>query len=102
MTIWYILCSLGTYFRFWYYVPRKVWQPRAAALGGLKTLFSVKAAWRKILPFSGTELSIEEKTGSNPTVLIDVTTYNKASMYVAWWRFSNEKYFLPLWKNTLA
>jgi hypothetical protein len=27
MTIWYILCSFGTFFRFWYRVPRKIWQP---------------------------------------------------------------------------
>jgi hypothetical protein len=27
MTIWYILCSFGTVFRFWYHVPRKIWQP---------------------------------------------------------------------------
>jgi hypothetical protein len=23
----YILCSFGTFFRFWYHVPRKIWQP---------------------------------------------------------------------------
>jgi hypothetical protein len=27
MTIWYILCSFGTFFRSWYHVPRKIWQP---------------------------------------------------------------------------
>jgi hypothetical protein len=27
MTIWYILYSFGTFFRFWYHVPRKIWQP---------------------------------------------------------------------------
>jgi hypothetical protein len=27
MTIWYIFYSLGTFFRFWYHVPRKIWQP---------------------------------------------------------------------------
>jgi hypothetical protein len=27
MTIWYILCSFGTFFRFWYHVTRKIWQP---------------------------------------------------------------------------
>jgi hypothetical protein len=27
MTIWYILCSFGTFFRFWYHTPRKIWQP---------------------------------------------------------------------------
>jgi hypothetical protein len=27
MTIWYILCSFGAFFRFWYHVPRKIWQP---------------------------------------------------------------------------
>jgi hypothetical protein len=27
MTIWYILCSFGTFFRFWYHVPRKILQP---------------------------------------------------------------------------
>jgi hypothetical protein len=27
MTIWYILCSIGTFFRFWYPIPRKIWQP---------------------------------------------------------------------------
>jgi hypothetical protein len=27
MTIWNILCSFGTFFRFWYRVPRKIWQP---------------------------------------------------------------------------
>jgi hypothetical protein len=27
MTNWYILCSFGTLFRFWYHVPRKIWQP---------------------------------------------------------------------------
>jgi hypothetical protein len=26
MTIWYILYSFGTFFRFWYHVPRKIWQ----------------------------------------------------------------------------
>jgi hypothetical protein len=26
-TIWYILCSFGTFFRFWSHVPRKIWQP---------------------------------------------------------------------------
>jgi hypothetical protein len=25
--VWYILCSFGTFFRFWYHVPRKIWQP---------------------------------------------------------------------------
>jgi hypothetical protein len=25
--IWYILCSFGTFFRFWYHVPRKMWRP---------------------------------------------------------------------------
>jgi hypothetical protein len=27
LTIWYILYSFGTFFRFWYRVPRKIWQP---------------------------------------------------------------------------
>jgi hypothetical protein len=28
MTMRYILCSFGTFFRFfWYHVPRKIWQP---------------------------------------------------------------------------
>jgi hypothetical protein len=27
MIIWYILCSFGTFLRFWYHVPRKIWQP---------------------------------------------------------------------------
>jgi hypothetical protein len=27
MTIWYTLCSFGTFFRFGYHVPRKIWQP---------------------------------------------------------------------------
>jgi hypothetical protein len=34
LTIWYIFCSFGTFcvhlvhfFRFWYHVPRKIWQP---------------------------------------------------------------------------
>jgi hypothetical protein len=27
MTIWYILCSFGTFFRLWYRVPRRIWQP---------------------------------------------------------------------------
>jgi hypothetical protein len=27
MTIWYILCSFGTFFLFWCHVPRKIWQP---------------------------------------------------------------------------
>jgi hypothetical protein len=27
MTIWYILCSFGKFFRFWYRVSRKIWQP---------------------------------------------------------------------------
>jgi hypothetical protein len=27
MTIWYILCSFGKFFRFWYIVSRKIWQP---------------------------------------------------------------------------
>jgi hypothetical protein len=31
MTIWYILYSFGTFFRFWYHVPRKIWQPCARA-----------------------------------------------------------------------
>jgi hypothetical protein len=26
-TIWYILCSFGTFFGFWYHVARKIWQP---------------------------------------------------------------------------
>jgi hypothetical protein len=26
MTIWYIVCWFGTFFRFWYHVPRKIWQ----------------------------------------------------------------------------
>jgi hypothetical protein len=26
MTIWYILYSFCTFFRLWYYVPRKIWQ----------------------------------------------------------------------------
>jgi hypothetical protein len=26
MTNWYILYSFGTFFRFWYHVPRKIWQ----------------------------------------------------------------------------
>jgi hypothetical protein len=25
--IWYILCSFGTFFRFWYRGPIKIWQP---------------------------------------------------------------------------
>jgi hypothetical protein len=29
MTIWYIWCWFGTFFRFWYHVPRKIWQPWA-------------------------------------------------------------------------
>jgi hypothetical protein len=28
--IWYILCSLVTFFRFWYHASRKIWQPWAA------------------------------------------------------------------------
>jgi hypothetical protein len=27
MTIWYIMCSFGTFFQFWYHVPRKIWLP---------------------------------------------------------------------------
>jgi hypothetical protein len=27
MTIWYSLCSFGTFFRFGYHVPLKIWQP---------------------------------------------------------------------------
>jgi hypothetical protein len=27
MIIWYILCSFGTIFGFWYYIQRKIWQP---------------------------------------------------------------------------
>jgi hypothetical protein len=27
VTIWYILWSFGTFFSFWYVVPRKIWQP---------------------------------------------------------------------------
>jgi hypothetical protein len=27
MTIWYILWSLGAFFPFWYFAPRKIWQP---------------------------------------------------------------------------
>jgi hypothetical protein len=27
MNIWYNLCSFGTFFRFWYHAPRKIWQP---------------------------------------------------------------------------
>jgi hypothetical protein len=27
MAIWYILYPLGTFFRFWYQVPREIWQP---------------------------------------------------------------------------
>jgi hypothetical protein len=27
MTIGYILCSFDTFFRFWYHVPTKIWQP---------------------------------------------------------------------------
>jgi hypothetical protein len=32
MTIWYILCSLGTFFRFWYHAQRKIWQPWSAKI----------------------------------------------------------------------
>jgi hypothetical protein len=28
LAIWYILYSFGTFFRFWYHAPRKIWQPR--------------------------------------------------------------------------
>jgi hypothetical protein len=31
MTIWYILCTFGNFFRFWYHVRRKIWQPSAVA-----------------------------------------------------------------------
>jgi hypothetical protein len=27
MAIWYILCPFGTFFRFLYHVPGKIWQP---------------------------------------------------------------------------
>jgi hypothetical protein len=27
MTIGYLLCSFGTFLRFWYQAPRKIWQP---------------------------------------------------------------------------
>jgi hypothetical protein len=27
MIIWYILCSFGTFFQFWYHARRKIWQP---------------------------------------------------------------------------
>jgi hypothetical protein len=27
MTIWYIFCSFGPFFRLWCLVPRKIWQP---------------------------------------------------------------------------
>jgi hypothetical protein len=27
MAIWYNLWSFGTFFPFWYFVPRKIWQP---------------------------------------------------------------------------
>jgi hypothetical protein len=27
MIIWNMLCSFGRFFRFWYHVPRKIWQP---------------------------------------------------------------------------
>jgi hypothetical protein len=32
LTIWYILCSFVTFFRFWYHEPRKIWQPRPRSL----------------------------------------------------------------------
>jgi hypothetical protein len=35
MTICYILSSLGTFLRFWYHVPRKIWQPWFAGRGSV-------------------------------------------------------------------
>jgi hypothetical protein len=40
MTTSYILCSFGTFFRFWYLSPRQIWQPwirvpAKAYLGGV-------------------------------------------------------------------
>jgi hypothetical protein len=38
MTMWYILCSLGTVFRFWDHIPRKIWQPCSILQGDQMSL----------------------------------------------------------------
>jgi hypothetical protein len=32
MDIWYGLCAFGIFFPFWYFVPRKIWQPCSRVL----------------------------------------------------------------------
>jgi hypothetical protein len=48
MTIQYILCSFGNFFRFWYHVPRKIWQPcfSPCAEWELIKVYSYKHRWQ--------------------------------------------------------
>jgi hypothetical protein len=41
MTIWHIVCSFGTFFRFWCHAPIKIWQPWFGDILAIKKTFLV-------------------------------------------------------------
>jgi hypothetical protein len=58
MTIWYILCSIGTFcvhlvhfFRLWYHVPRKIWQPWCTHFLSSSTS-ALWVNWNRLQPFA--------------------------------------------------
>jgi hypothetical protein len=48
MAIWYILWSFGIFSLFWYFVPRKIWQPAAHGITREKDEIAEKPSF----PFS--------------------------------------------------
>jgi hypothetical protein len=48
ITIRYILCSFGTFFRFWYHAPRKIWQPWLKTAQNASTTLTPGAKQREV------------------------------------------------------
>jgi hypothetical protein len=89
MTIWYNLCWFGTFFRFWYHVPTKIWQPC------LKTLSKPPAPKKVFEIWKSFRITLKTRWKLSFSLYRLITSSTLTS-------FNYSKTSLPLWVLCLA